>query len=515
LQKQSINRKGTPVDNRNIFLATSTTADRHFLAHGIVERSMTDLAKMLLDAVVAFLLRPITPESLRDFERKLQEVLRSTGRFVVEQTINCLEPEDAAEMPHDIINQGLGYRRLTEKTQNQNVLSLFGTVTLWRRGYRHWHRDINESVCFPLELSLGLVQGITPALGDVIGKQLASAGASENSVIEYLRDSHNVAIGKGRFRKFVDQLSAGLEEHQLAVLVEALHEALGKASKSSGNRKPVISVGRDGITLCNYKHRFYEVATTATIAVFDRSGKRLFTGYLAHVPEADQVTMSAMLKQVINALLTKWEGPLPQLAYVADSGGNESSFFEETLKRMNHPITGKRLSWQRVVDYYHVAERIWLLAEILFGTGTREGICWAKSMLKKLLKPNGASRVLHSCGAILSQRKLSASAQKLYDRACNYIRKRTKYMDYAQYKASHIPRGSGITEAACKTVFTQRLKLSGMRWTAAGAKRILILRTCLLSGIWQATYDRYLDTLKSNLPATYERFRHSSTKIAA
>jgi len=27
-----------------------------------------------------------------------------------------------------------------------------------------------------------------------------------------------------------------------------------------------------------------------------------------------------------------------------------------------------------------------------------------------------------------------------------------------------------VTEAACKTVVTQRLKLSGMRWTKAGAQ---------------------------------------------
>ncbi|MDP6557992.1 MAG: hypothetical protein QGF59_20430 [Pirellulaceae bacterium] len=39
-------------------------------------------------------------------------------------------------------------------------------------------------------------------------------------------------------------------------------------------------------------------------------------------------------------------------------------------------------------------------------------------------------------------------------------------------------------EAACKTVFTQRLKLSGMQWKRDGAKVILRLRIVLLSGIW-------------------------------
>ncbi len=61
--------------------------------------------------------------------------------------------------------------------------------------------------------------------------------------------------------------------------------------------------------------------------------------------------MSKMLSELLVSLLLRWAGPLPQLAYVADSGGNESTYFETTLKRMRHPRTGKQLKWQRVVDY--------------------------------------------------------------------------------------------------------------------------------------------------------------------
>ena len=52
--------------------------------------------------------------------------------------------------------------------------------------------------------------------------------------------------------------------------------------------------------------------------------------------------------------------------------------------------------------------------------------------------------------------------------------------------------GSGVTEAGCKTVYTQRLKLSGMRWQKAGAQTILNLRVLLLSGVWDAAYERAL-----------------------
>ncbi len=36
--------------------------------------------------------------------------------------------------------------------------------------------------------------------------------------------------------------------------------------------------------------------------------------------------------------------------------------------------------------------------------------------------------------------------------------------------------GSGVVEAACKTLVTQRLKQSGMRWSTGGAQAVLTPR---------------------------------------
>jgi len=55
---------------------------------------------------------------------------------------------------------------------------------------------------------------------------------------------------------------------------------------------------------------------------------------------------------------------------------------------------------------------------------------------------------------------------------------------------STCPSAAGVTEAACKTIVTQRLKLSGMRWMKQGAQTILNLRVVLLSKIWQPLYRR-------------------------
>ena len=65
-------------------------------------------------------------------------------------------------------------------------------------------------------------------------------------------------------------------------------------------------------------------------------------------------------------------------------------------------------------------------------------------------------------------------------------------MRYRHYSCQRLPIGSGITEAACKTVFTQRLKRSGMSWTIAGGQVILDLRVIGLSGVWEHVHQRYL-----------------------
>lgn len=49
-------------------------------------------------------------------------------------------------------------------------------------------------------------------------------------------------------------------------------------------------------------------------------------------------------------------------------------------------------------------------------------------------------------------------------------------MNYARWKRGGYMIGSGVVEAACKTLVAQRLKLSGMRWGERGAQAILTMR---------------------------------------
>ena len=487
-------------------------------AERLVDGVLARVRQPLIDAVVLFFEQQISPLTLMAFEVVLLGLVREMGRQLLEGVLNACAPGRPDEMPKDVWFECGGYRRRNQKTANRNVASRFGDIVLHRYGYRSW--QAGDGSIFPLEMLLGLNHSATPALVDWIGRHIATAGSNQAAVIELLRTDCGVTMGVKRLRQCVKQLGESMEELRQEYQVDVLLEALREAVNSSGPRKPVIAVGRDGITLREYKHSAFKVATAGTVSVYDRRGKRLITVYLAHPPELGQATMDQMLTELITELFERYNGPLPRLAYVTDSGAKETSYFRKVLCRMVHPHTGKRLEWTRVADYYHASERIWTMAEVLFGKGTRNANAWARRMLKSLKKPSGASRALHSAASHFNHRqrkprKLSKKKEEAYWTAYRYIQSRTTIMRYSEYKSVHIPLGSGVTEAACKTVFTQRLKNSGMRWSNDGAKTILTLRTILLSKSWSSTYAA---SLKNAHPAELRPYRennYNAKQIAA
>jgi hypothetical protein len=258
----------------------------------------------------------------------------------------------------------------------------------------------------------------------------------------------------------------------------------------------VLGAGRDGITLGLRPKGFviYEVATAGTLSVYGRRGERLGTVHPACTPEPGQPTMTARLTGLLSEVLRRWEGPLPRLCYVTDAGDHETAFYEEVLRRMRHPSTGERLGWTWVLDYYHAALRLTTMAEALFGA-SRRASGWVREMQRLLLKPGGVNRVLHSAAALRCRREPSPKGREDYRRAYDYLRRRMGHMRYDEYRRAGMPIGSGVTEAACKTVYTQRLKPSGMRWKKAGARVILTPRVILLSGVWSEVYRKTLEVV--------------------
>jgi len=478
-------------DSTRLVLALSTLTE---VAAAL--REIDDLvaeSRSPFDALVwDFLAAGPSPASAFDFETRIAEAARELGRRVVEHFYNRLELE-AATRPPKIRVDGEEYRRLNEKTPRRHVATLLGTITLWRHGYRPSHRESAESTVFPLEESLGLVEGATPALAEAAGRYLAEGGSSQRTALDRLKSHHGVCWGAERLRRVTAELARSMASVRHELQVGRVIDLLRQADVSLGSTKPVLGVGRDGITLRESRCRFFEVAAVGTVTVYDRAGKRLGTVYLAAVPEPNQPAMNRHLTELIEGVLKAWGGPLPRLAYVTDAGITETAYYRRVLRPMRHPRTRAKLDWRRVVDFYHAAQRLWDMASALFGKDERAGADWARRMAKLLKKPNGPSRVLHSAAQWKARRTLPETREKEYRTAYEYIRERSRFMRYAEYARVKIPLGSGVTEAACKTVVAQRLKLSGMRWTKAGAEVILDLRVMLLSGLWTKAYRRILN----------------------
>lgn len=71
-----------------------------------------------------------------------------------------------------------------------------------------------------------------------------------------------------------------------------------------------------------------------------------------------------------------------------------------------------------------------------------------------------------------------------------YFRANRHRMRYAQIAARHLTIGSGVVEAACKTLVTQRLKRSGMRWRQPGGQAALTLRALVRSGQFELAWTK-------------------------
>src|SRR5204863_7963781 len=79
----------------------------------------------------------------------------------------------------------------------------------------------------------------------------------------------------------------------------------------------------------------------------------------------------------------------------------------------------------------------------------------------------------------------------------DYFISNAERMRYSTFRAKGMHIGSGIAEAACKTVVSTRAKKSGMRWTPDGLEAILALRTSVLN----QSYDSFWDPSRPLLAA--------------
>ena len=426
-----------------------------------------------------------TPQTTMAFERELRALLREVGRRIMTWTLNRIEPDANNEAPLRVSLEGRLYRR---RRQHPRVVgTLFGPVTLWRRLYEplgHRGRSIH-----PFELRLGIEAGLaTPALAERVGYW--ATDHTQNEVLEMVQRDHGVSWSCTSLRKVLGSLRAGMAPHREGAQVEQVLGWIEQARAAKGRFRPTLSVGRDGIFVP--LRGGVAQGATATLCGLDQRGKRVGRAYLGQMPESGQGTITDQLSSLLKTVLSRVDSHSLRLVYVTDEGHHPSTYSHRVLKHMSDPRRPWRcLEWIRVVDFYHACGYVQQLADTIFGSAD-EAQSWAKQMRHVLkTKADGVARVLKSASALRRRRGLCGQA-KLYDTAYRYLKQRSQWMRYHLYKRQGLPLGSGITQAACKIVFTQRLKRSGMSWTIEGGQMILDLRVIRLSGVWHEVHQRYL-----------------------
>ena len=452
-----------------------------------VERMLTGLEPRLGHIVRRFREKVPTPEIVLTFEIELEACCREACRGLVEAEYNDIEPAAIKDCPVRIRLAGEEYKR-RPKSPNE-IGTLFGRIRLDR--YRYEALEPGVRGIFPLEMQLGIEAGLaTPALAERIGLQ--SADHAQQQVLDWLERDHGVKWSTVSLRKLSASLSEGLSAFRQPAQETKILELLKKAEQSTGPHQPVLAVGRDGI-MVPMRHGAYQEASTATVYVLDRRGKRLGTVYLGQMPESGQGTLSDQLTSLLIGVLAKWDGCRLRYVYVTDAGNHPQAYYKTVLQKMEDPRRpGRLLDWQWIVDFWHACCYLTKLREGLFGE-TGAGWKWFKRMRHWLRhRKHGITDVLRSATQHRNLAKdLNEARQKLFWDGYDYLRKYARRMAYSRYQRQGKPIGSGVTEAACKTVFTQRLKQSGMTWEVKGGQVIVDLRVLKLSGVWKEAFRSY------------------------
>ena len=227
-----------------------------------------------------------------------------------------------------------------------------------------------------------------------------------------------------------------------------------------------IAIGLDGtcMLLCDTGWR---EAMVGTISLYDALGERQHTIYIGATPEYGKASFIERLEREIHRTKARY----PQATYVGIADGAACNW--QFLQRHTS---------EQVLDFYHASGYLGAVAVALYPKDLPQQQQWLNQQCHHLKHDPGAATQLYAQMLELSRSQThSKPIQANLTAAVTYFHNHLHQMNYALYRERHYPIGSGVTEAACKTVIKQRLCCSGMRWKEAGAAAVLSLRALVLT----------------------------------
>ena len=138
-----------------------------------------------------------------------------------------------------------------------------------------------------------------------------------------------------------------------------------------------------------------------------------------------------------------------------------------------------------ILDYWHALEHAWEFARLRHGEGSQQADRWVRQIGEDLR----AGKVDQVIARLRKMRPQSGELRKSLEGLIRYYGANSTRMHYDEYLRLGYGIGSGCVESAHKQVIHARFRQAGMRWSEAGARRLLALRLLLLNDDW-ALMDR-------------------------
>jgi hypothetical protein len=424
-------------------------------------------------------------EALEAFEQELHRLFVAAEREALGQELSRFD----LDVP-TIEVEGERYHRVLRCATTYT--SAVGPVRVARSLYRRPHSG--HALC-PLELRAGIIEGSwTPWAAKQATWVVAHLTPKEGEELFDLLG--NMTPSKSTLDRLPKALSVHWEahrphfeatlRHQEAIPDEAVAMAVSldgvmapmKDGQRQAKRQQARAKGQSPSGPAGYQ----EVGC-ATVSYSDRHGDRLCTRRMARMPEGNKATLKSQLTaEVMGALIRR---PDLRVVKVADGAPDNWSYLAETL-----PVG------EEVLDFYHAATHLGDALGAAYGEGTLQSQERMETLSEALRDaPDGVDTVI---GALCRLRTRYPRRQAIH-KALSYFREHRHRMRYGALRAQHLPIGSGVVEAACKTLVSQRLKRSGMRWRTAGGQAILTFRALCQSERFERAWPLLGETYKRSV----------------
>lgn len=425
----------------------------------------------------------------QDFERYEQEahqLFTTAERAALAQELGRLDVDQA-----EVIIEGRRYRRVLRASETYT--SAVGAVTVERTLYRVG----SGPAVVPLELRAGIIGGHwTPLAAHQASYLVGHLTPRETAAV--LDELGNMKPSASSLDRLPKLLSSRWEEQR-----EAFEEALRASSEVVPEQATTLAASLDGVMApmrdgarqakraaaqaagrATKGPAGYREAGCGTVSFYDAAGERLSTLRFGRMPEAGKATLKGMLGAEVEAALE--QRPDLRVVKLADAARDNWSFLGQ--------LAPQAASSEELVDFFHAAEQLKAATDAAYGERNAHGRAqYEKHRHVMRHEHGGVERVIRALRYLRGKHP----RRKRIKEVLGYFCRNRKRMDYAGAAQRGLPIGSGVVEAACKTLVTERMKRSGMRWREDGGQAILTLRGWAQSGRFATAW--------SLLSATYRR----------